>query len=190
MEEHSNHRYDRNRAQFWEPHCRYDPSDDSRYSVSRMDTILSPDWKFEAWVSLILGVSVSQLLQVLPFEIDRHAYLVLPIYLGAASILLLILWIEPKAGLVTCLSRSGLAITFFNAGLFGYMLLCRAFFHKLRKFPGPWPAKLSKFYWTYQVLRDPISHLRVEKLHQELGDFVRTGKLSSFVSYEPWANRS
>lgn len=142
-----------------------------------METTLSPNWRSEALLFLIVGVNVSQFLQACPFEIDRRAYLVLPTYLSAVSVLLFVLMVFQNSGVTFGLIQFGYAITFCNAGLFGHLLLCRAFFHKLRKFPGPWPAKLSKFYWTYQALRDPIAYLRVEKLHQEFGDFVRTGKL-------------
>lgn len=60
-------------------------------------------------------------------------------------------------------------------GLFSSILVYRAFFHRLRHFPGPFPARLSTFYMTYfsatrgQIYRD------IQALHQQYGDYVRVG---------------
>ncbi|KAL0261367.1 hypothetical protein SLS55_002797 [Diplodia seriata] len=53
-------------------------------------------------------------------------------------------------------------------------LVYRVFFHRLRKFPGPFAAKLSKFYSLY-LSRNLQYHFEAEKLHKKYGDVVRTG---------------
>ncbi|KKY13964.1 putative cytochrome p450 [Diplodia seriata] len=53
-------------------------------------------------------------------------------------------------------------------------IIYRLFFHRLRKFPGPLGAKISKFYSLY-LSRKIQYHFEVEKLHQQYGDVVRTG---------------
>lgn len=62
-------------------------------------------------------------------------------------------------------------------------LVYRAFFHRLRKFPGPWPAKLSRFYAVY-LSRNLQYQVEVEKLHKKYGDVVRTGREHSFSSHQ------
>ncbi|KAH7056899.1 putative cytochrome P450 [Macrophomina phaseolina] len=53
-------------------------------------------------------------------------------------------------------------------------LIYRVFFHRLRKFPGPLGAKMSKFHSVY-LSRNLQYHLEIEKLHKQYGDVVRTG---------------
>lgn len=99
------------------------------------------------------------------------------------------------AALFSCLSAwilhsqgnsvvDNLAATFFSVILIGLfhvtgiltsMVLYRVFFHRLRKFPGPFLGRISNLYPTY--LRAKKLHLyeEVEILHQQYGDFVRLG---------------
>jgi tryprostatin B 6-hydroxylase len=51
----------------------------------------------------------------------------------------------------------------------------RLFFHRLGDFPGPALARVSKLWHTVQC-QDSRNHLVLDKLHQQYGDFVRTGK--------------
>ena len=53
----------------------------------------------------------------------------------------------------------------------------RAFFHRLRGFPGPPIAKISKLWHVYQV-RDGKNYLFLEDMRKQYGQFVRTGKVS------------
>ncbi|KEY67605.1 hypothetical protein S7711_08275 [Stachybotrys chartarum IBT 7711] len=50
----------------------------------------------------------------------------------------------------------------------------RLFFHRLSDFPGPALARVSKLWHTVQC-QDSRNHLVLDKLHQQYGDFVRTG---------------
>ena len=54
------------------------------------------------------------------------------------------------------------------------MLIYRAFFHRLHRFPGPWYLKLSKFS-AFVVLRKLDSFRKIHSWHQKYGNFVRTG---------------
>lgn len=60
-------------------------------------------------------------------------------------------------------------------GLFGSILVYRAFFHPLRHFPGPFAARLSNAYRTVIYLRTWRQDIEVQKLHQIYGDIVRVG---------------
>lgn len=59
-------------------------------------------------------------------------------------------------------------------GLFASMLVYRLFLHRLRVFPGPGLASLTKFWHMVKVMHGK-NHVLLQSLHQEYGDFVRTG---------------
>jgi hypothetical protein len=61
-------------------------------------------------------------------------------------------------------------------GLYGSMLVYRAFFHRLASFPGPPLAKLSNFYITALSAKRLQLFRELETLHQKYGDYVRTGE--------------
>lgn len=71
----------------------------------------------------------------------------------------------------------------FNGGFY-LALVCsivtyRLFFHRLRHFPGPLGARVSRIY-TASIASRKIQYFKeVDKLHQEYGDFVRTGMLET-----------
>lgn len=57
------------------------------------------------------------------------------------------------------------------------ILVYRAFFHRLRHFPGPFGARLSKFWAVGQTIKSKARWYQVtQRLHEEYGDYVRTGK--------------
>lgn len=66
--------------------------------------------------------------------------------------------------------------------LFGSLLtsigIYRAFFHVTRHFPGPKLAGISKFYHFFRIIQRGDQFLWMEKLHEQYGDFVRTGERS------------
>lgn len=77
---------------------------------------------------------------------------------------------------------SWLAALTLSSQMFGMYTLCllasigiyRIFFHRLRNFPGPLLASVSKL-WHVAHCLDSKNHILMEKMHQEYGDFVRTG---------------
>lgn len=80
------------------------------------------------------------------------------------------------------LTRAVLVFGSFNVGIFFSMALYRLFFHPLRQFPGPWGAKLSRFYATAASAKEVKYHKEIGKWHDKYGDFIRTGK-HTFVQY-------
>ena len=58
--------------------------------------------------------------------------------------------------------------------LFASIVVYRKIFHRLRKFPGPAMASVTKLWHTASTL-DCQNHLLLDKLHKQYGDFVRTG---------------
>lgn len=61
------------------------------------------------------------------------------------------------------------------AGIYGSMLIYRAYFHRLDKFPGPFWARLTNFYITMLSARRLQLYQEVQKLHEKYGDYVRLG---------------
>ncbi|KNG51501.1 cytochrome P450 [Stemphylium lycopersici] len=57
-----------------------------------------------------------------------------------------------------------------------YIGVYRAFFHPLKSYPGPWGAKLSRW-WTIKQTWDSNLHYHrvLQRLHSQYGDYVRTG---------------
>jgi hypothetical protein len=66
-------------------------------------------------------------------------------------------------------------ISYFG-GLATSMTIYRIFFHRLRNFPGPFGAKVTKAYGLY-ISRNYQAHDEVKALFDKYGDIVRTGVL-------------
>lgn len=69
---------------------------------------------------------------------------------------------------------SALIVLSYGASLITSIAMYRLFFHKLRKFPGPIKARVSKFWHVGKLLSRPNFKV-LDELHQQYGDFVRTG---------------
>jgi hypothetical protein len=117
-------------------------------------------------------------LVIFNFDIDSH---IVPLVSALMTV-----WISYTLSLLTvsgwlftdAIIHSILVAVSFNAGLWTSITLYRLFFHRTRAFPGPWKAKLSRFY-AVQVHRDGLQmHLKMKELHHQYGDFVRIGSCS------------
>jgi hypothetical protein len=64
----------------------------------------------------------------------------------------------------------------FNAGLLTSIAVYRLVFHRCRQFPGPFGAKLSRFYAASLSAKDVQYYKELAKMHGQYGDFVRTGE--------------
>lgn len=60
-------------------------------------------------------------------------------------------------------------------GILASMAVYRLYFHRLRSFPGPRLAALSKL-WHAWLSRNSQSHLVLDSWRQQYGAFVRTGQ--------------
>ena len=132
---------------------------------------------FSAWACGI-AASVGALSHILYFSRGEHHKQTMPyLQLFAASIplsaLILIRFMHFNYG-QALLQAAGIVGSFL-AGLWTSMIIYRAFFHHLNKFPGPWPLKLTKFsqlisLWGLDGFR------KTYNWHQKYENFVRTGK--------------
>jgi hypothetical protein len=109
------------------------------------------------------------------FEIDMHA---IPIA-GLVSVLqMAYLYVTIKSpGATVCGAISAvLAQTAcLTLGLLTSMLLYRGLFHRLKRFPGPVAARLTKFYAVWKSSLARQYHLELGALQARYGDVVRTG---------------
>ncbi|KAE8154297.1 cytochrome P450 monooxygenase [Aspergillus avenaceus] len=60
-------------------------------------------------------------------------------------------------------------------GIYASMLIYRWGFHRLRQFPGPFLARLSKIYLTIVTGKNMQAHEGLDRLHKDYGDYVRVG---------------
>ncbi|KAE8414084.1 hypothetical protein BDV36DRAFT_299395 [Aspergillus pseudocaelatus] len=75
------------------------------------------------------------------------------------------------------LGRVTLLTTSFNISLISSISIYRLFFHRLHPFPGPVACKLTRFYSAFLAAKNIQYNVELKKLHEQYGDFVRTGKL-------------
>lgn len=80
-------------------------------------------------------------------------------------------------------TMAGLLFPPYISGLYGSLLVYRLFFHRLRGFPGPRLAALSKFWHVYRC-RHSRNHLVLDGLHKKYGTFVRSGKLLHQIFFQ------
>jgi tryprostatin B 6-hydroxylase len=78
------------------------------------------------------------------------------------------LGVGDAAGLTSAIAAS------FLGGLYGSLLVWRAFFNPLNKFPGPWPARLGNLYFSFN-LANSDAYYKLQAMHKKWGKIVRIG---------------
>ncbi|KAH8800518.1 putative benzoate 4-monooxygenase cytochrome P450 [Flagelloscypha sp. PMI_526] len=114
-------------------------------------------------------------LAIVGFEIDSH---LLVIFVGLATYwsgIFACLASNPEVGLIQAARQTMFYITTFNGSLWTSIAVHRLFFHRLRSFPGPFFAKLTRL-WAFWVQKEDMQmHLIIHRLHDQHGDIVRIG---------------
>ncbi|CAG7558221.1 unnamed protein product [Fusarium equiseti] len=62
------------------------------------------------------------------------------------------------------------------------ILIYRAFFHRLNRFPGPFIARLTNVYATWLAIKEEHMYLEVQELHKKYGDIVRIGPMELSIA--------
>lgn len=107
-------------------------------------------------------------------EHHRYGVTLLKVYAGLVLLLGSFLFTVRNYTLTdTIISTTSLS-TSYLAGLYGSILTYRAFLHPLRKFKGPFEAKLSNLYHA-SLIKKSDNYLQVTKMHEKYGPIVRTG---------------
>lgn len=139
-----------------------------------LEPILRSSWQATAGVSALAGV-LSHHIVFRPYEIDGAAWDLVFAYI-ALFISLCIAYAQIAGfAFFESLCRTVLVATTYNVSLTASILVYRAFFHRLRPFPGPFNARLSRFYAFHKATKTIRGCEDIQELHEKYGDFVRVG---------------
>ncbi|KAF7596508.1 hypothetical protein BBP40_001380 [Aspergillus hancockii] len=129
----------------------------------------------EIIAALLLGILCHQTF-MRRAEVDSWGWEITISYFSVLGSILIGYTISTNVSLTYATLRTSSAGAAFLAGLYGSLLLYRAIFHRLSRFPGPFAARLSNLYHLLSMTGTNMQyHLHVQKLHSRYGDFVRTG---------------
>jgi hypothetical protein len=112
--------------------------------ISSLSPILSTSWTTTAGCSALLGLSLHQVVRNL--EVDSRGWEMVFAYFGTLMLLFVGFAAKTSLSATSALLHTCLASSAFLVGLYGSILVYRAFFHRLHHFPGPFAARLSKLY--------------------------------------------
>lgn len=125
-------------------------------------------------------------LAIIPYEIDFQIKRLFGLYLAAVGSLFYLLYRQKQhrgesegesegGGLSSAAATTAWAATVFNTSLALSIFVHRVFLHRTGKFPGPFWAKVSRFYAVHLTFGKLQYYKEIERLHHQYGDFVRTG---------------
>lgn len=128
-----------------------------------------------ALVAAALGLAFHQVARTIDFEkvLFRYlaatflSFLALPYMFARADL--------GGLSLGQSCAKSLLLEAAFHASLFFSIGVYRLAFHRCRKFPGPLASKITRWHSFYLHAKDGQFHKELARLHDEYGDFVRTG---------------
>ena len=156
----------------------------SRIDLERLDGV-SSEAKGCA-VMAAVGVA-SHLLYFIRGDHNRYAHRWITRALtGITALALVVLYLEKFDYVRAAILTSLFAPSYF-AGLYTSISLYRLFFHPLRRFPGPFWARLSNLYHLY-IIRKSDNYLVMQKLHEKYGPIVRTGTWAASSTKCAWTN--
>lgn len=124
-------------------------------------------------IALILGIT-SHLLYFRHGEHHMQALIIFWIFVAAYLALIVDEYFIYAKDIALALHNASWISFGYAAGLWTSMSIYRIFFHRLRSFPGPPLAKITKFWHSFKLL-DSRNHLLMEELNKQYGDIVRTG---------------
>lgn len=113
-------------------------------------------------------------------EHHRRAPFLFRLYLSVGGAIFLSAIFIQGHNVKTAAVTSLLLISSYATPLFTSMVVYRVCFHRLRSFPGPPLAKVSKFWHVFKVL-DSRQYLLLDSLREQYGDYVRTGTCTTPV---------
>ena len=87
-----------------------------------------------------------------------------------------------SGSVVERLGSALLIIGIYALSLLASLVVYRTVFHRLRSFPGPFWARVSKFWHVEKCFSSSSqNHIVLDRLHEKYGTFVRTGDSDLFV---------
>lgn len=124
-----------------------------------------------------LGILLHTIIFRTSFCVENHIYILLALYAATFISILYTYFTIRVFSPVQIVGRVTLLATSFNTSLISSISIYRLFFHRLHPFPGPFACKLTRFYSAFLAVKRIQYNVELKKLHEQYGDFVRTGKL-------------
>lgn len=112
------------------------------------------------------------------FPAEDYMYTLLGFHVLSLLAAAYVYWAIAQFSLWHTIMRIGYLSSSFHVGLLLSISVYRLFFHRLKHFPGPLGSKLTRFHDTYLAAKDVQYNVEIGKLHDQYGDFVRTGKIT------------
>lgn len=123
-------------------------------------------------LSVLLGVSTHAAIQ--PLKLDNRGWRLLFLYTISILLVFVSLVVRARYPIFKAIGHTAAIATAYSVGLFSSILIYRAFFHRLHRFPGPFLAKISRFQASVNAI--PLKSFHdTQALHKKYGDFVRVG---------------
>jgi hypothetical protein len=117
-------------------------------------------------VAMVLGVAFHLSIRPIEFEFIMFHFMVASVFTFALLVYVL--------GFVTAV----LFTATFNTAVLSSIAVYRLAFHRCRQFPGPFAAKVTRFYAASLSAKNVKYYKELANMHDQYGDFVRTGKNS------------
>ncbi|KAK7538241.1 putative cytochrome P450 [Phyllosticta citribraziliensis] len=128
-----------------------------------------PPWLVGAFVGHLSHVLVQ------PYEIDLRLWHVLGCFVASSAAIYYADITLLAASPADALRDLAVGIASFLASLTTSIVLYRAFFHRLRKIPGPFAARISNWWIVSRIAKTQQMQIELQNLHRQYGDYVRTG---------------
>jgi tryprostatin B 6-hydroxylase len=85
----------------------------------------------------------------------------------------LIYRLDENASMTIAAQKAAIALSSYVGSLTTSILIYRIAFHPLRKFPGPFTARLAKLSHVLRLLTKSDNYAQADRLHKNYGDIVR-----------------
>lgn len=148
---------------------------DSKDTEVAMDVFAASDYGVLVALPFLGGVLTHQGL-FRRYQLDRYPLMVASAFVFLQFALFKALQLPYGADASSRYSVAIVTFASFFSGLCLSTIVHRAVFHPLKKFPGPFPARLSKFWGVYKTAGTRIKWYKFSRdLHAKYGDYVRIG---------------
>lgn len=144
--------------------------------IGSLRAALESNVRDQAFAAVGLGVLLHLGIFRTSFPVESYLYTFLTLYVtvvpATVSVYLTITHLSQGQVLI----RVACMVSAFNSGLLASISIYRLLFHRLHRFPGPFWSRLSRFYDAFLAGRRMQYHVEIETLHDQYGDFIRTGE--------------
>ncbi|KAF2734445.1 putative cytochrome P450 [Polyplosphaeria fusca] len=117
-------------------------------------------------------------------KFEHHMYGVRYLQLFLSSVLFSTYWLmfSSKQSLTQCFLESLPPHIYLLLGIYASLVTYRLLLHPLRRFPGPFPAKISSLWFSTQLGKSE-AHKKILALHLKYGPFVRIGSSDLSIAH-------